>query len=118
DMPLSRYLSVCALLLCSTAWTAAPVSEYQIKAVYLFNFGQFVEWPPEAFAAPDAPFVIGIVGEDPLGPMLENVVRGESLGSRPITVRRFRDADEVTNCNILFIGRAEAARLPSTVAAV
>ena len=27
---------------------AAPVSEYQLKAVFLFNFAQFVEWPSAA----------------------------------------------------------------------
>ena len=122
-MHLSRYLSICiatalSLLMCGVARPAAPVSEYQIKAVYLFNFGQFVEWPPEAFPAPNAPFVIGIVGDDPFGPMLENVVRGESLGTRAITVRRFDAVDEVKDCNILFIGRKEAARLPATLAAV
>ena len=34
--------------------------EYLIKAAYLYNFALFVEWPDEAFADPDAPFVVGI----------------------------------------------------------
>jgi hypothetical protein len=106
------------LALSATSWAAAPVSEYQLKAVYLFNFGQFVEWPPEAFEAPEAPFVIGIVGEDPFGKTLEDLVRGQSLGPHPITVRRYRAADEITSCNILFIGRADARRLPATLAAL
>ena len=37
-----------------TAWRdlpaqTAPAQEYQLKAVFLFNFAQFVEWPPQAF---------------------------------------------------------------------
>jgi hypothetical protein len=106
------------LLFACAAWAAAPFSEYQVKAVYLFNFGQFVEWPADAFAASNSPFVIGIVGEDPFDGMLEHVVRGESLGQHPIEVRRYDSADDVKHCNILFIGRAEAARLPETVAAL
>lgn len=105
------------LLLCCPVW-AAPFSEYQVKAVYLFNFGQFVEWPADAFATPSTPFVIGIVGKDPFGGMLDNVVRGESLGARPIEIARYQSADDVKHCNILFIGRAEAAKLPDTVAAL
>src|SRR2546430_3260611 len=44
---------------------AAPVSEYQLKAVFLFNFAQFVEWPPAALPGDSAPFVIGVLGKDP-----------------------------------------------------
>ena len=104
------------LLLCAAAWPASAPSEYQIKAVYLFNFGQFVEWPPAAFPTPSSPFVIAVVGEDPFGKLLEDVVRGESLGSHQIVVKRFRSAAEIDSCNILFIGRAEADRLPSILA--
>jgi hypothetical protein len=106
------------LLLAGTAWAAAPFSEYQVKAVYLFNFGQFVEWPEDAFASPSSPFVICIVGKDPFDGMLENVVRGESLGAHPIEVQQHPSAGEAKHCNILFVGRAEAARLPETVAAL
>jgi hypothetical protein len=106
------------LVLAGSVWAAAPFSEYQVKAVYLYNFGQFVEWPAEAFPTPTTPFVIGIVGKDPFEGMLDNVVRGESLGARPIEVARYQSADEVKHCNILFIGRDEAAKLPKTVAAL
>src|SRR5512134_3234752 len=101
-MHLSKYLSTgvatvaaaatgaLALLLACSAWAAAPFSEYQVKAVYLYNFGQFVEWPADSFATPSTPFVIGIVGKDPFEGMLDNVVRGESLGTRPIAVERYQ----------------------------
>ncbi|TLY91327.1 MAG: YfiR family protein [Gammaproteobacteria bacterium] len=46
---------------------AQPVSEYQLKAVFLFNFAQFVEWPPAALPRESAPFVIGVLGKDPFG---------------------------------------------------
>jgi len=28
---------------------AAPPAEYQLKAIFLFNFAQFVEWPLKPF---------------------------------------------------------------------
>ena len=76
-------------------WAAPPASEYQVKAAYLFNFGQFVEWPAQSYPSPNAPFVIGVVGRDPFGKTLDDVVRGESLGGRPFVVRRFKDADDI-----------------------
>jgi hypothetical protein len=90
---------------------AAPPPEYQLKAVFLFNFAQFVEWPPSAFPAPDAPLVIGVLGEDPFGSYLDEAVRGESVNSHPLTVRRYRRVEDITSCHILFIGRPEQDRL-------
>lgn len=88
---------------------AEPVPEYQVKAVFLFNFAQFVEWPAPAFSDARAPLVIGVLGDDPLGAFLEETVRGERLGERALVVRRYRRVEDVTTCHILFISRSERA---------
>lgn len=93
-----------------------PAHEYQIKAVFLFNFAQFVEWPPTAFAGPAAPLVIGVLGDDPFGPALDEAVHGETAGSRPLVTRRFRRVEEIENCHILFISRSEERRLEQVAA--
>lgn len=77
--------------------------EYQVKAVFLYNFTQFVEWPPSAFAGASAPLTIGVLGGDPFGTFLDELVRGERVHGRPITVRRFREAEDVRDCHILFV---------------
>ncbi len=105
------------LLITASCWAAAP-SEYQVKAVFLFNFAQFVEWPPRAFADPRTPFVIGILGKDPFGPDLDAVVRGEAIDNRPLVIERYRSIDEFHNCNILFIGRTEMAQFPRILEAL
>jgi hypothetical protein len=116
---ITRRALLTALVLASAAcWPAAGPSEYQVKAVFLFNFGQFVEWPAQAFDTPQAPFVIGILGEDPFGNALDEVVRGESVGSRSLVVRRFKNPREISACNILFISRNESARLREALEAV
>jgi len=81
--------------------------EYQVKAAFLFNFLKFVEWPP---ASPDVPWVIGVLGHDPFGDALDLTVRGKIVNGRKIDVRRYDKADEVKDCNILFIGRTEYER--------
>lgn len=109
---------LCALALLRGASAAEPTpDEYQVKAVFLFNFGQFVEWPAEAFATPQSPFVICVVGDDPFGRTLDDVVRGEVIGSRVPVVRRLRDANGVSACHIAFIGRGEREVLPQALAA-
>jgi hypothetical protein len=106
-----------ALLWCALALARAapPPSEYQVKAAYLFNFGQFVEWPAQAWDSPTAPFVICVIGSDPFGTALDDVARGEALGGHPLVVRRFTDPEDVKGCQILFIGRSEAGRIGQTL---
>ena len=81
--------------------------EYQLKAVFLFNFAQFVEWPGSAFPEPDTPLGICILGQDPFGGYLDETVRGETVANHPLAVRRYRTVDEIKGCHILFVGRQE-----------
>jgi len=97
----------------------AATGEYELKAVFLFNFARFVEWPAAAFPGPEAPLVIGVLGDDPFGPLLDEIVRGEKIGSHPLLVRRYRRIEEIGDCHILFIGAAAAGwlgRLPESTA--
>jgi hypothetical protein len=96
----------------------AAASEYQIKAVFLFNFAQFVDWPPSVFASPDAPFCIGVLGDDPFGGNLDEVVRDEHVGNRPIVVKRVQRVEDVEDCQMLYISRSESRQLASVLARV
>lgn len=114
-------------VLCGVFWFCVAVrgaaamegaSEYQVKAVFLFNFSHFVEWPPQAFAAPAEPFIIGVVGSDPFGARLDEAVHGELINQHPLVIRRFRNAADVGDCQILFIDRSESAHLAPILAAL
>jgi hypothetical protein len=85
----------------------APPAEYQIKAVFLFNFAQFTEWPPAAFADATSPLIIGVLGTDPFGAYLDETVRNEKVNNRPLAIQRYRRVDEIKTCHILFISRSE-----------
>lgn len=78
-------------------------SEYQLKAVFLFNFTHYVTWPPTVLPLDDSPMVIGILGDNPFQSYLEQVVKGEKVNSHPLIVRHFNSIDEVNTCHILFI---------------
>lgn len=96
--------------------TASISAEYQVKAVFLFNFAQFVEWPPRAFQKSNAPLIIAVLGEDPFGTYLDDLVRGEKVGDRPLLVRRYRHGDEPGDCHILFICRSESRDIDKLLA--
>jgi len=87
--------------------TRAATSEFQLEAVFLFNFTQFVEWPAHTFATADSPLLICVLGDDPFGEMLDSIVQGESVNGHPLMVERHRDAAMVNRCHVLFFAPSE-----------
>jgi hypothetical protein len=108
----------CALLLlaCGVAGLSAAVSESQLKAVFLFNFTHFVEWPAAALPRDSAPFVIGVLGNDPFGHDLDEVVRGEAVNQHALAIERYPTVADIRSCQILFIPAAELRHLDGIVA--
>ena len=86
----------------------AGFKESEVKAVFLFNFAEFVEWPAAAFPNRQSPFVIGILGDDPFGRLLDDVVKGEVVRGRALVVQRFRRVEDIGVCQILFVGQFDA----------
>jgi len=97
---------------------AVEAPEYDVKAAYLFNFAQFVQWPPQAFSSPSAPFVIGILGSDPFGGRLDRIVRGEVVRGHRLAVRHYGGTGDLRSCQILFIPKTESGRVGEALAAV
>lgn len=107
-----------AWLLAAAPANAAPASpEYQLKAVFLFNFTRFVEWPATTYAADDTPFVIGVLGHDPFGDSLDEAVKDEKVDSHPMVVRRLQSPAEIAGCQIVFLGRDSGVSLDALLAA-
>ena len=94
------------------------LSEYQVKAAYLFNFLKFVEWPKDAFADPLAPIVVGVVGEDPFGNALPQVVIGKTVQGRDLVIRIYRAGEDLRGAHILFISSSERKRIPAILSSL
>jgi len=77
--------------------------EYAIKAAYLYQFGRYVQWPAESFANAQAPLVIGVLGPDPFGGILEEIARAKRVDGHPIVIRRMTSMAEYAPCHILFV---------------
>ncbi len=101
-----------------TVYAGQSPTEYQVKAAYLFNFLKFVEWPDDPAADPHGKWVIGFVGDSPIGDELTQLVEGKNVLGRDLQVKKFQAADNLRGCNILFISESEKKRLPSILAAL
>lgn len=119
----ARFVFFAALLLATLfPWTESgtfagqSATEYQVKAAYLFNFLKFVEWPDDPAADPHGKWVIGFIGDTPIGDELAQVIAGKNVLGRDLQVKKFRAADNLRACNILFISESENKRLPPILA--
>ena len=90
-------------------------SEYLIKAGFIYNFANLVQWPANAFAQPDSPIVIGILGEDPFGTVLDRVLAGKRVNGRVFLVKRLKSVVDLKECHILFVSSSEIAHLAEAI---
>jgi YfiR/HmsC-like len=92
-------------LLCARARLVSQVvpNEYRLKAAFMYQFPQFVEWPSTAWQ--DARTVqLCVVEPNPFGSELEYLIQGESLNGRPLAVKEIYGSDELAGCHVLFVG--------------
>lgn len=95
----------------------------KVKAAYVYNFTRFVRWPEDAFEGDNAAFVIGVLGDDPFGRVIEDTVNAKTVAGRAIRVRRFQwyreeDRTAIRRCHVLYIGRSQRRWLRDIVGIV
>jgi len=84
--------------------------EKKIKAACVANFPQFVDWPERSFQDGAAPFIIGVLGENPLGDNLALAVAGKRVNGREIKVKYFTDIADA-DCHMLLVNSSNPAEL-------
>jgi len=111
------------------SWHSTPVRAQdvdgakvlKVEAAYLYNFARFVRWPKQALGGKHVPFVIGVLGDDPFGRILDDTVRAKTLAGQAVVVRRFRweretDRADLKACHMLYISRSERQRFGQIIA--
>jgi hypothetical protein len=86
-------------------------TEYRVKAAFVYKFGDYVEWPSDAFATPNSPLVIGVVGADTLADELARIAVGRTIGSRPVAVRKLKHGAPLSGLHVIFIGQSDSRKL-------
>ncbi len=83
--------------------------EYEVKAVFLYNFTRYLQWPeePEGEA-----FAIAVLGESGIVEPLRAIAGQKTVGSLPIVVRQCAAVEEIGRPRILFVARSAVLQLP------
>jgi len=103
---------------CNLSAQAPKITEYQVKAAYLANFGRFVEWPANVAVAKSESFNVCVLGHDPFGADLDAALAGETIGRAHMLAKRISRPQDATDCRILFISSSEANQWKEVLAAL
>lgn len=109
----------CALLgvfMVALSLSAQTLSEYDVEAAYLYNFGKFVRWP--AASEKTSTFDICILGQDPFGGTLEKLIANDKIAGKPIRKRMVESSSDSTGCAIVYISDSESRDLRKILASL
>ena len=106
-----RFLILAALLFGLRAEAQSPMNESQVKAMFVYNFLKFVEWPVDTSAGAKDPFVVLIIGEGATADATEQFLQSKSIGDRPLVVRRIRWDQPLAGARAAFVVEQDAKKL-------
>lgn len=94
--------------------TGAPAAEDErltrFKAVFVYNFIEYVRWPD---AAESDVFSLGILGDSPLVEPLREISEKRKVKGKRLEVKVFPDATALEPCEVLFVSQDHATELES-----
>ncbi|MBV1922366.1 MAG: YfiR family protein [Pseudomonadales bacterium] len=90
----------------------ASTEDERLKALFLYNFANFVDWPESAFQANDSDLRLCLFGDISFGSMLD-AVDGTLIGNHRLSLKRTKKLKEIeTGCHMLFVSHEQRIRLP------
>ena len=95
---------------------AVALTEYEVKAGFLYHVGWFVEWPASSAQDRASTLIIGVLGTNPFGGVLDDVMRGKTIRERPVVIKYYQRVEEAVSSHVLFISASEEPRLPAILA--
>ena len=129
---LAVILSVAAIAAIAIAEDSQASREYQVKAAFLYNFIQFVEWPPQKLSDSSKSINIAILGKDPFGKAFEPI-KDKKIKGKDVVIKRYKSFEEMKNlqgkdsseppekiealaeCHLLFICSSEREKLKEII---
>ena len=103
----AKGLALLVFLPMTMATFGQDLSEYQIKAGFLYNFAVLTGWPSEV----GSKLNLCVYGPDPFGPDLD-VLNGKTVGVRKLEVQRKSVGESLQSCQLVFISHREAGHIP------
>jgi hypothetical protein len=110
-------LTSVALAILAQAQNAENYSEDAVKAVFLYRFTGFIDWPPATASSPE--FTIAVVAADEVSKSLKRLLAGRSIKGKPARILAIQRIQDLGDACMVYIGssRPEELAAISAVAA-
>lgn len=95
-----------------------PEDPAVLTPAYLYNFAKFVEWPESLWVGTEAPFVIGVAGNEETARALAVDLTGRTVHGRPVACRHLREVGELKSCQLIWMGGTTPERQAEILAAL
>ena len=89
----------------------AAAQDYRLRAEFLYHFAKLVQWPTNTFPSADSALTIGVLGRDPFGMLLDDLVSNKKIDGHSVRTKRFASVDDVRGCHVLYISVSEDRRM-------
>ena len=106
-----RVLFLAALLLGARVEAQTPMDESQVKAMFVYNFLKFVEWPVDTSVGAKDPFIVLIIGEGATADATESFLESKTIGERPLVVRRTQWDQSLAGARAAFVVERDPKKL-------
>lgn len=86
-------------------------NEYSIKAMFVYNFAKYIEWPS---TMNDGTLRIGVIGKSDIYDALETIASQKKIDNRQIEVRKITPEDN-SRYHIIIIAKSQSSKLDECV---
>jgi hypothetical protein len=101
----------------ATARSPERAIEAEVKAVFLYNFAKYVDWPA-ASQGSSASIRMCVTARPQFFAVLRDAVRDEIINGRPLAAIALDGLDAARDCDILYVGDSATADAAAWINAV
>jgi hypothetical protein len=98
-------LSVLMFICIGLDTNAQKYNEYEVKAVYIYQFSKFINWPEPVDST--ATFIIGVYGNNPFATFSNVIYEGKLFKGRKCVIRQISTKEEAFKCQMIFFSGVE-----------
>jgi hypothetical protein len=109
-------LALCSIRTSTVRAQLPAADEMQIRAAIVLNLTKFIDWPTWKLGDTQTPFVICLLGSDPIITEIETLIRDKQVQDKPIMLRHLTSTSQVDGCHVLYVPTSEHRRFSELIA--
>ncbi|WP_083631321.1 YfiR family protein [Labilibacter marinus] len=87
---------------------SVPGQQSMFKALFMFNFAKYIEWPA---SSNQTEFVIGVYGNDEIITELKKLAAARKINNKSIVVKSVKSPSEAGNAHIFYIPPSKSGEI-------